>query len=159
MRPGLPLWYPATLIATGFGIGRAPFAPGSFGSLAALAIAWAIRGRWGIPGLAVAFALVFVIGCWAAGAVAETSGVRDPPTVVVDEIAGQWLALLAAPASPGGWGAAFLLFRLFDIWKPWPVRRAERVNGGLGIMLDDLLAAGYAAISSWGLLEIGGVLG
>ena len=80
--------------------------------------------------------------------------------VVVDEVAGQWLTLLPAPFNPLCWALAFLLFRVFDIWKPWPVRWADRhVHGGLGIMLDDLLAAVYAALALLFLLAISGALG
>jgi phosphatidylglycerophosphatase A len=79
---------------------------------------------------------------------------------VIDEIAGQWLVLVPAPLDPLAYTLAFLLFRFFDIWKPWPVRWADRrVKGGLGIMLDDLLAAVYAAALLSGLLAIGGVSG
>ncbi len=151
------------LIATGFGLGLLPFAPGTWGSLVGLGVAWAIRTLSGIPGLALALSIVLGLGWWAAGAVTKTSGLRDPAAVVVDEIAGQWLVLLAAPRGVVAWILAFVLFRLFDIWKPWPVRWADaRLVGGFGIMLDDLLAAGYAVASLWALLEIGracGVLG
>jgi phosphatidylglycerophosphatase A len=162
-RLGLPKRHPAVLIATGFGLGLLPFAPGTWGSLVGLGVAWAIRTLSGIPGLALALSIVLGLGWWAAGAVTKTSGLRDPAAVVVDEIAGQWLVLLAAPRGVVAWILAFVLFRLFDIWKPWPVRWADaRLVGGFGIMLDDLLAAGYAVASLWALLEIGracGVLG
>ncbi|HUC10208.1 MAG TPA: phosphatidylglycerophosphatase A [Stellaceae bacterium] len=158
-RPGSPLHGIALLIATWFGIGLIPLAPGTWGALAALPIGWMIRGRWGAPGLAAAFAAVFVGGCWAAGAVANASGVQDPGAVVVDEVAGLWLVLLAAPPEPSAWALAFLLFRLFDIWKPWPVRWADlRVRGGFGIMLDDILAAGYAFAVLAAVLAIAGAV-
>lgn len=148
------------LIATWFGVGLIPVAPGTWGSLAALPAAWAIRSSSGIPGLAVAIAVVFILGCWAAGIVTKASGVSDPAAVVVDEVAGQWLVLLAAPFNPLAWTVAFLLFRLFDIWKPWPVRWADRhVKGGFGIMLDDIAAAGYALLVLSAGLAIGGVSG
>lgn len=143
----LRLRHPATLIATWFGIGLIPIAPGTWGSLAALPVAWAIRSSSGVSGLAVATALAFILGCWAAGVATKASGVSDPGAVVVDEVAGQWLVLLATPFDPLAWALAFLLFRIFDIWKPWPVRWADRhVKGGLGIMLDDIIAAGYAVV-------------
>ena len=79
---------------------------------------------------------------------------------MIDEVAGQWLVLVAAPLDPLAYAVAFLLFRIFDIWKPWPVRWADcRVKGGLGIMLDDLLAAVYAVAALSVLLVIGGVSG
>jgi phosphatidylglycerophosphatase A len=143
----MPLRHPAMLIATWLGVGLSPVAPGTGASLVALAIAWPIRVVSGIPGIALAVALVFALGCWAADVVARARRVRDPDVVVVDEIAGQWLVLRAAPTDPLGWGAAFLLFRLFDISKPWPVNWVDRhLKGGLGIMLDDILAAGYAVL-------------
>jgi phosphatidylglycerophosphatase A len=158
-RPNLPLRHPAMLIATWFGAGLSPIAPGSCGSLVALPIGWAIRAVSGTLGLAAALVLIIAIGCWAAGAVAKAGGVQDPANVVVDEVAGQWLVLLFAPLDPLVWGFAFLVFRIFDIWKPWPVRWADRhLKGGLGIMLDDILAAGYAVLVLAAVLAIAGVL-
>lgn len=157
---GLPFWHPGALLATWFGVGLAPVAPGSLASIVALPMAWAIRGLWGEPGLAIAAAIVFAAGCWAAAMAVAASGRDDPGAVVIDEVAGQLLALLAAAPSLLGWVSAFLLFRLFDIWKPWPVRWADRhVAGGLGIMLDDLLAAGYVALILFGLAALGGAVG
>jgi phosphatidylglycerophosphatase A len=156
IRLGLPKRHPAILIATWFGIGLIPVAPGSCGSLAALALAWAIRSAAGIAGLALSWGIVLIAGCWAAGRVANASGLRDPGIIVVDEVAGQLLVLFAAPPNAVVWGLALLLFRLFDIWKPWPVRWADRhLKGGFGIMLDDLLAAGYALASLWAFVEVG----
>jgi phosphatidylglycerophosphatase A len=133
------------VLGTWFGVGLLPVMPGTWGSLAALPCAWAIRSLWGIAGLAAAGAIVFAVGCWAAATIAKTSGLRDPGAIVIDEVAAQWLVVLAAPLDPLSYAAAFLLFRIFDIWKPWPVGLADRrVHGGLGIMLDDLLAAIYA---------------
>ena len=148
------------LIATWFGVGLSPRAPGTCGSLAALLLAWAIRAISGAPGLAAGLVVVFSVGIWAADATARASRVQDPATIVVDEVAGQWLVLLAAPFEPVAWAFGFLLFRLFDIWKPWPVRWVDRhVKGGLGIMLDDILAAGYALLVLTVLWAIGGATG
>ena len=159
-RLGLPLWHPGALLATWFGTGLLPIVPGTWGSLVALPCAWAIRARWGITGLAAATGLTFVAGCWAAAKVAKASRLKDPGAIVIDEVAGQWLTLLPAPFNPISWALAFLLFRVFDIWKPWPVRWADRhIDGGLGIMLDDLLAAVYAALALLFLLAISGALG
>jgi phosphatidylglycerophosphatase A len=156
----LPLWRPASLFASWFGIGLIPIAPGTWGSLAALPVAWAVRSMGGVPALALGVLIVFIGGCWAACIVAEASAVQDPGWVVVDEVCGQWLVLLAAPLHPITWALAFLLFRIFDIWKPWPVRWADRhVKGGFGIMLDDIAAAGYAVLVLSALLAIGGVSG
>jgi phosphatidylglycerophosphatase A len=148
------------LVATWFGVGFLPITPGSWGSLAALPFAWAITSLWGAAGLAVAAAIAFIVGWWAAAIVAKASAVKDPGAVVIDEVAAQWLVLLAAPPALLPYALAFLLFRIFDIWKPWPAGWAERhVKGGLGIMLDDLFAAVYAMISLVVLLALGGVSG
>lgn len=159
-RLGLPFRHPAVLLATWFGAGLLPITPGSWGALAALPLAWAIRVLWGAPGLAVAAAIVFAIGCWAAASVVAASGIEDPGAVVIDEVAGQWLVLLAAPFDVRAWAFAFLLFRVFDISKPWPVGWADRhVHGGFGVMLDDVFAAGYAALVLAAVVAIGGVFG
>lgn len=151
----MTLRHPAGLLATWFGAGLLPGAPGTWGSLAAVVLAWPLA-RWGggaaLAGAAVACAL---IGWWAAALYARRSGRADPKEVVIDEVAGQWLTLTACPPDPLLYAVGFLLFRLFDIWKPWPVRLADRaVKGGFGIMLDDMLAAIYAgavlaALSLW----------
>jgi phosphatidylglycerophosphatase A len=159
-RLGLPLRHPAALLATWFGVGLIPIAPGTWGSLAALPFAWAIHSLWGATGLAIAITLVFFAGWWAAATVSKAGAIEDPGAVVIDEVAGQWLVLLTAPSDPLAWVLAFMLFRIFDIWKPWPVRWADRdITGGLGVMLDDLLAAVYAALVLSVLLAIGGVSG
>jgi phosphatidylglycerophosphatase A len=131
--------------------------PGTWGSLAALPCAWLISGLWGTFGLGIAIAIILAVGRWAAGTVAKASPVADPPAIVIDEVAGQWLALLPAPLAPLPYAAGFVIFRIFDIWKPWPASWVDRnVTGGLGIMLDDLLAAVYALLV---LMVISGVLG
>ena len=156
-RLGLPFRHPALLIATGCGVGLLPLMPGTWGSLAALPCAWAICALSGHAGLAAAAILAFALGCWAAARLARASGRADPGFIVIDEVAAQWLVLLAAPLDWRAYLAAFLLFRLFDIAKPWPARAIERrVEGGLGIMLDDIAAALYAIV----LLLVGeGVFG
>lgn len=136
---------PATLIATGFGIGLLPRAPGTWGSLAALPVGWAIVHFLGVIGLALAVAVVFAVGWWAAQTLSQQGDDADPAAVVIDEVVGQWIVLLATPLEPLLYGLAFVAFRLFDIAKPFPVSWAERrFAGGLGIMADDVLAAGYA---------------
>jgi phosphatidylglycerophosphatase A len=148
------------LLGAWFGAGFLPITPGSWASFIALPIAWAISWLWGTPGLAAAAGLAFAVGWWAAAAVAKASNREDPSVVVIDEIAGQWLVLLPAPLDPLAYASAFVLFRAFDIWKPWPVRWADRrVRGGLGIMLDDLLAAVYAILGLLALLAINGKSG
>jgi phosphatidylglycerophosphatase A len=84
---------------------------------------------------------------WSAGSTALQVGKKDPQIVVIDEVIGQWIALAGAAAySPAAWIAAFLLFRTFDIWKPWPVRQLEKLPGGTGIVMDDVMAGIYAAL-------------
>ena len=142
----------AHLIATVGGIGHARPAPGTWGSAVALPPAWVIQAHGGPWALLLAAALVFAVGCWAAGTHIAATGRQDPPEVVIDEVAGQWLVLVPAPNEPLLYLAGFLLFRLLDIAKPWPASWADtRVHGGLGAMLDDVLAALYGclAMAAW----------
>ena len=131
-------------------MGLLPWAPGTWGSLAALPCAWAIASLAGPAGLAAAAAFAFALGCWAAGEAARASRQYDPGWIVIDEVAAQWLVLAAlhywlGPLDWRAYMAAFVLFRVFDILKPWPARLVEaRIPGGLGIMLDDIVAALYA---------------
>ena len=146
----LGFWHPASLLATCLGTGLLPAAPGTWGSAAALPLAFAIVAWFGAVGLAIAAVLAFIAGWWAAHVYASAAGERDPGAVVIDEVVGQWLVLLAVPPEPGYYLAAFAVFRLFDIAKPWPARRVERsVKGGLGVMLDDVVAGvyGYLVLS------------
>jgi len=122
-----------------------PRIPGTWASLAALPCAWAIRGACGTAGLAVAAIAAFIAGWWAAARVVRAAAVADPGFIVIDEIAAMFLVLAATPHDWRFYAAAFLLFRLFDIWKPFPVNWLDsHVNGGLGVMLDDVMAALYA---------------
>jgi phosphatidylglycerophosphatase A len=139
----------ARLIATWFGCGLSPFAPGTVGSAAALAIGALLYRHAGFLWweYLVLAAVLFGPAVWAAGVTARAAKIEDPSFVVVDEVIGQWIAL--AGAQPLNWKsclAAFLLFRLFDIWKPAPVRQLERLPGGLGINADDVMAGIYAAL-------------
>jgi len=131
----------AEFLATLGGIGRAPFAPGTVASLVALPFAWIIQ-RYGGEWLLILLTLsVTAIGIVACGHVANLTNDPDPSACVIDELAGQWLTCAFAPPSILGYALAFLLFRLFDIAKPWPISSFERLAGGLGIMADDLAAA------------------
>ncbi len=157
-KTGLPLSHPAMLIASGFGIGLLPGAPGTWASLAALPCAWLIRGAGGPTALAIAAAIAFLGGWWAAARVTSATPASDPGWVVIDEIAAQWLVLLAVPQRVWLYAAAFLAFRLFDIWKPFPVSWCDRtIKGGLGVMLDDIAAAIYALILIAALEGVTGV--
>jgi phosphatidylglycerophosphatase A len=148
------------VLATWFGVGLLPVMPGTWASLIAVTCAWAIRSLCGETALAAAVVIIFASGCWAAAKIAKASASKDPRAVVIDEVAGQCLVLLLSPLDPLSCSVGFLLFRIFDVWKPWPVRWADRhVPGGLGIMLDDLLAAVYAALVLSVLLAIGGAIG
>jgi phosphatidylglycerophosphatase A len=139
----------ARVIGTWFFLGLVPKGPGTAGSLAALAIAWFLHVYAGVPavGFALCAALLLAPAIWAAGRVAQDTGLKDPQIVVVDEVVGQWITVAgAATLTWKSWLAAFLLFRAFDIWKPPPVRQLERVPGGAGIVLDDAMAGIYAAL-------------
>ena len=156
-RPPLPPWHPAAIIATWFGSGLLPWAPGSWGSLTALPPAWLIAHFLGPRVLVAAAVIVFFLGWWAAERVQQASGVADEGSIVIDEVAGQWLTLAVAPADPLAYAAGFLLFRLFDITKPWPARWADRrIPGGLGVMADDVIAGIYAAIALVVILAVTG---
>ena len=139
----------ARLLATCFFLGYTPKGPGTAGSLGALAVAWWLHTYEGIPaaGFAVYALLLLAVASWAAGRVAEDIGNKDPQIVVIDEWVGQWITLAGAVTlNWKSWLAAFLLFRAFDIWKPPPVRQLEKVQGGAGIVLDDVMAGIYAAL-------------
>ncbi|HTH16569.1 MAG TPA: phosphatidylglycerophosphatase A [Magnetospirillum sp.] len=145
-RPGISPWHPAALAATWFGAGLLPKAPGTWGSLAALPFAWGLAKLGGAPLLLAASLACFLAGWWASAVYVRRTGVDDPSEVVIDEVAGQWLVLAAAPTDLLAYAVGFALFRLLDITKPWPARWADRhVHGGLGVMLDDMLAAAYGA--------------
>jgi phosphatidylglycerophosphatase A len=137
------------LIATVLGCGYSPVAPGTAGSLAALAIAIPLHEFAGFSGwrFAALAALGFAPAVWASTRTARAVNAKDPGIVVVDEVIGQWISLAGAQAL--NWKtylAAFALFRLFDIWKPAPVRQLEKLPEGLGIVADDVMAGVYAAL-------------
>lgn len=128
-------------------IGFFPFAPGTAGSAAAFILFLPVRWSGSVAlELAVA-ALVAVAGIWAATGTERALGVEDPGPVVIDEVAGMLVSLLFLPASWGVMAAAFVCFRAFDIIKPWPCGRLERLHGGFGIMADDLAAGVYANLT------------
>lgn len=147
VRPGLDwLKDPGHFVALGAGTGLAKFAPGTVGSLLGVALYLALPPL-GVGGAVVCIALMIAVGVPICGRTARALGVPDHPAIVWDEVTGVVLTLVCGSGTWLSVGLGFLLFRFFDIWKPWPVRWADgRVGGGLGVMLDDLLAAGYAAI-------------
>lgn len=146
------------IIATFFGVGLLKPAPGTWGSLTAIPVAWLLHGVGGFPLLVIACGVVFVLGWQATLQATKDKADHDPSEIVIDEVVGQWIALLPlsaglwfAGAAPWvfpypGWIAAFLLFRLFDIWKPGPVGWADRKNTAMGVMLDDVIAGAMAAL-------------
>lgn len=137
---------PVQLLALGFGTGLVPVAPGTAGTLLAVFPAWLIMA-WPWPYGIALVALLFAVGVWLCGESARRLGAHDHPAIVWDEIVGLLATSLAAPAGGAGLAAAFVLFRAFDIVKPWPIRDVDHsLRGGIGIMLDDLIAAGYGAV-------------
>lgn len=153
LQPGL-----AARIATLGGIGHFRPAPGTWASAAAVLVGVALHRLGHFPLLAITTAAVIALGFWAVRRATEGLADPDRSEIVIDEVAGQWIALCAPSAGfwfaglPStsfpwpGWLAAFLLFRLFDIWKPWLVGRADRRKDTLGVMLDDIVAGLFAAI-------------
>ena len=147
----------AVAVATCFGCGYFPWGPGTVGSLAAMIIAvvWHTYAGAGRPALLFTILLLLAPAIWASTRTARLLDKEDPSVVVVDEVLGQWVTLLGATALRWkSFCAAFLLFRLFDIWKPWPVRNFEKLPEGVGIVADDLAAGIYGAL----ILYIGGKL-
>jgi phosphatidylglycerophosphatase A len=142
----------AAFLGLGFGSGLAPKAPGTFGTLAAIPVYLALQlgPSWlYITGLIVSI----IAGVWICGLTAKRLEAHDHPAIVWDEIAGYLLTMLPFALNIANVVAGFLLFRLFDIVKPWPIKWVDQyVHGGLGIMLDDLLAAVFAALCLWGLI-------
>lgn len=140
---------PQSLLLSWFGCGYATRAPGTVGSLGALPFAWAIQST-GIPwALPVASLLTFALGCWLSGRYLAEIGAEggDPQWIVLDEVAGVWLAVSLLDPSWLSYALGFLLFRLFDIWKPLPIGWIDqKVKGGLGVMLDDYVAGLFAAL-------------
>lgn len=151
LPPGLRPAHPVVLVTTWFGSGLLPKAPGTWGSLAALPFAVVIHHLWGSAGLVVAATLAFFAGWMASNVFLEASrsaGIanNDPKVIVIDEVAGQWLTLAAVPLDALLYVFGFFLFRIFDVVKPWPAGLIDKhVKSGLGVMLDDVAAALYAA--------------
>ena len=143
-------FHPSTILSTWFWVGLLPVAPGTWGSLAAVVLAWFIQTSspgTGSAALLLGTIAVFVLGWWAAGHYERRNDGDDPGEVVIDEVAGQWLACLFLPPVIWLYGAAFVIFRMFDIFKPWPVDHLDKHGtGGLGIMQDDMAAGLYTLL-------------
>ena len=135
----------AVLLATWFGCGFSPVAPGTAGTLGAVPL-YLLVARLGPWAVAAAAVLLTLVGVAASARVANLRGLKNPQLVCIDEVAGVFVAFSAATPTFGQIAAAVLLFRVFDIFKPWPARRLERLPGGWGIVLDDLAAGLWAAL-------------
>jgi phosphatidylglycerophosphatase A len=131
-------------VATLGGVGRAPLAPGTVASALTALVLWLLQ----LPPLALAGMLIVVtaVGTWAADEAERSLGGKDPGAIVVDEVAGMMLSVLTVPLSPAALAAGFLLFRVFDVVKPFPADVSQRLRGGLGVMVDDLIAGLYALV-------------
>jgi phosphatidylglycerophosphatase A len=157
------LGHPAGWIATALGAGLSPKAPGTAGSLVALLPWWLLLRGMPVGWYLVVLGAGFVLGVWACGVSDRRLGMHDQGALVWDEVIGMWITLFAAPAQWWWMVVGFGLFRLFDIWKPWPVRWADRrVQGGMGVMLDDVIAGLYALVVlrllalAWSMLAASG---
>lgn len=139
---------PAGWLACGFGSGLAPVAQGTSGSLAAL-LPWLLLRELPLPIYLAVLLVGFGVGVWACNVASRVLGVADHRSLVWDEFIGQWIALLPLLVLPAPWWAVafgFVLFRLFDVWKPWPISWLDRrVKGGMGVMIDDVVAGVFAA--------------
>lgn len=131
----------ALWIATAAGAGHSPVAPGTAGSGVALVLLWLVP--FSTLSLAVALVVVVIAGVWAGDRAERLLKTKDPSQVVIDEVAGMMLSVLTLPRTPMVLLAAFILFRLFDIVKPFPARQSQNFVGGIGVMLDDLVAGAY----------------
>ena len=144
---GLSFWSPPALLATWFGAGLLPKAHGTWGSLAALPLAWVLAasfGPWAVVGAAV---VIFFVGLWAAARYLAHVREKDPGPVVIDEVAAQMLAVAPAGLDPVAFVLGFILFRAFDIFKPWPLRQLEMLRpDAFGVMADDIGAAFYTSL-------------
>ena len=129
-------------VATVFGVGYAPIAPGTFGSAAGLLLWWLLPAS--ATAQAAAIVVIFVAGSWGGNVAERHFGRTDPGQVVIDEVMGMLITLFLNPVGWIGALAGFLLFRVFDVIKPYPANRLERLHGGIGVMADDGMAAVYA---------------
>ena len=144
---GRTLLEPSTAIATFFGTGLLPIAPGTWASAVALPFGWVIADLGGWQALIAAAVIAGLAGWWASARYVAVTGREDPSEIVIDEVAAQWLALSVVPLTFVAYFVAFFVFRLFDTLKPWPASWADReMEGGAGVMMDDVFAGIYATI-------------
>ena len=148
--------HPATWLATWGGTGLMQPAPGTWGTLGALPFGIILMITGGIPALLIAIAIAFPLGLWASKHFERMVREKDSGMIVIDEVVGVWIAMIPAVLTPHSIGIAFVLFRLFDIWKPWPISYLDKkIHGAMGVMLDDVLAGVFAAIVLIGLRYVG----
>jgi phosphatidylglycerophosphatase A len=143
------------VLASVFGAGYAPVASGTVGSFVTVVAIWLLP----LTPLRIAIALVsvVVIGLWAGARVERVLGRKDPGVIVIDEVAGMLLSVILLPRTIPVLVTAFLLFRLFDVWKPFPARESQALTGGMGVMVDDLIAGFYALVLVMGARALFGV--
>lgn len=152
--PRLIMGNPVCLVAFGFGSGLAPKAPGTVGTLAAIPF-YLLAAYLPLPAYLMLVLALFVLGVWLCGRCERTLGIEDHSGIVFDEFVGLFITLTAAPVTPTVIVTGFCLFRLFDVFKPWPIAWFDRrLHGGLGIMLDDVIAGMYGALCLIGLRHI-----
>lgn len=156
IRSKVSLRKPVHFLALGFGSGLAPAMPGTFGTVAALPLVW-LAGQYLSLSLYVLFTLIAcVIGIWLCGVTARDMEVHDDSSIVWDEIAGMLITMIAVPISWQTVLAGFILFRVFDIAKPWPISYLDKhIHGGTGIMIDDILAGLFSFACLHALLFVG----
>ncbi len=143
------------MLASVFGAGYSPVASGTVGSLVTAVAIWLLP--FTTVRLAVTLVVVTLIGLWAGSRVERVLGRKDPGVIVIDEVAGMLLSVIGLPRSIPVLVTAFLLFRLFDIWKPFPARESQALTGGMGVMVDDLIAGLYTLILIMGARALFGV--
>jgi len=148
-RPAGAREWTAHVLSVWFGCGHVPVAPGTAGTLGAIPLYLLVRPL-GLAAVAATALVVTLVGLWASGIVERRLGTKDPQIVCIDEVAGVFVTWLAAPPTWKGLIVGVVLFRIFDQWKPWPARAAERLGGGAGVMLDDVVAG------VWGAALLGG---
>lgn len=147
IKPNLPLPHPATLFVTWFGSGLVPKGSGTAGSVAALPFIWLLREFIGADAVLIFSAATFFIGWLATWKYMQGGNSDDPKEIVIDEVSGQALLLYFLPHTILAYAAGFILFRLFDIFKPWPISLADRhIKSAFGVMIDDTLAAIYPVV-------------
>jgi len=158
ISPKFVFSHPAHFLSFGFGSGLSPVAPGTAGTLVAFPLYWLMQQWLSGTAILVVILLMFMVGVWACQYTGQALGVPDHGGIVWDEIVAFLLVLLFSPQTLPGYASAFLRFRLFDIWKPFPIRYADQhIHGGFGVMFDDLLAAVYALaclllLVRWGVI-------